>query len=311
MIRHLRHDDIDKKKWDGCIHSSFNGIIYAYSWYLDAVCEEWEALVENDYERVFPLTARKKYGISFLYQPFFTQQLGVFSKSILSAEVVENFLKAIPVKFRYIEINLNTLNKIETDGFKVEPQKNFELDLINSYENIFKHYSQNTRRNVKKAESTGMTIMKNIKPESLIDMFRENRGKNIAHLRDDDYLMLRKLIYSCIYKGLAEVYGAYTDFNELCAGAVFVHSNKKSTFLFSGMNETGRERSAMFMVINSYIRDHAHNHLVFDFNGSNDPNLARFYQGFGSTECTYFRVHRNNLPPVIKTLARIIKGTKD
>ena len=138
MMRHLRHDEIDKKKWDDCIRSSFNGIIYAYSWYLDVVCEDWESLVENDYERVFPLTGKRKYGISYLYQPFFTQQLGVFSKSILSAEVVEEFLKAIPAKYRYIETNLNTLNKIDSDGFKVEPQRNFELDLIHSYENISK-----------------------------------------------------------------------------------------------------------------------------------------------------------------------------
>ncbi len=310
MIRHLRHDEIDKKKWDNCIHSSFNGIIYAYSWYLDVVCEEWEALVENEYERVFPLTGKKKYGIHYLYQPFFTQQLGVFSKSILSAEVVENFLNAIPKKYKLIETNLNTLNKIDSDSFQVQPQRNYELDLINSYESISKHYSQNTKRNIKKAEKSGLSIMKNIKPDLLIDMFRQNKGKEIHHLREDDYLMLRKLIYTCIYKGLAEVYGAYTDYNELCAGAVFVQSNKKSIFLFSGLDAKGRERSAMFMVIDAYLRDHAHNHLVFDFDGSNDPDLARFYEGFGSTECTYLRIYRNNLPGFLKRTVKVLKRIK-
>jgi len=310
MIRHLRHDDIDKNKWDSCIRTSFNGIIYAYSWYLDVVCEEWEALVENDYDRVLPMTAGKKYAIHYLYQPYFTQQLGVFSKSILSAEVVENFLNAIPKKFKYIETNLNTLNKIDSEEFKVVPQRNYELDLIHSYENISKHYSQNTKRNIKKAEKSGLSIMKNIKPDVLIEMFRQNKGKDIPHLKADDYLMLRKLIYTCIYKGMAEVYGAYTEANELCAGAVFIQSNRKSIFLFSGLDGKGRERSAMFMIIDAYIRDHAHNHLVFDFDGSNDDDLARFYKGFGSTECTYLRVHKNNLPVIIKTIVKILKKIK-
>jgi hypothetical protein len=61
------------------IARSFNGIVYAYSWYLDIVSPGWDALVKDDYKSVMPLTWRKKYGIKYLYQPFFTQQLGVFS----------------------------------------------------------------------------------------------------------------------------------------------------------------------------------------------------------------------------------------
>lgn len=307
MIKYLKNDEIDKTRWDKSIRSAFNGIIYAYSWYLDIVCDGWEALIENDYERVFPLTGRKKYGISYLFQPYFTQQLGIFSRSILSAEVVENFLQAIPKKYRYIEINLNTLNKIDSDGFEVTPQLNHELDLINAYDNISKHYSQNTKRNIKKAQKSGLTIMKNQKPDVLIEMFRQNKGREIQHLKDKDYMMLRKLIYTCIYKGLAEIYGAFTDYNELCAGAVFVHSNKKSIFLFSGLDTKGREHSAMFMIIDAYIQDHAHQHLVFDFDGSNDTDLARFYKGFGSTECHYLRIHRNNLPGLVKSAVKMIK----
>ncbi len=62
MIKHLKYEHIDKERWDDCIDQSFNGVIYAYSWFLDVVCEEWEALVEGDYERVFPINFRKKYG---------------------------------------------------------------------------------------------------------------------------------------------------------------------------------------------------------------------------------------------------------
>ncbi len=42
---------------------AFNGLIYAKSWYLDIVADQWDALVENDYEKIFPLVHRKKYGI--------------------------------------------------------------------------------------------------------------------------------------------------------------------------------------------------------------------------------------------------------
>ena len=92
MIKHLRHNEVDKKKWDDCIDNAFNGIIYAYSWYLDIVCPTWDALIEDDYEKVMPLTHNNKLGISYLYPPLFTQQLGVFSKISLSSSDVENFI---------------------------------------------------------------------------------------------------------------------------------------------------------------------------------------------------------------------------
>ncbi|OIP03307.1 MAG: hypothetical protein AUJ97_04685 [Bacteroidetes bacterium CG2_30_32_10] len=59
-IRYLKHKEIDKDKWDNCIEKAFNGIIYAYSWYLDIVSENWDALIEDDYKTVFPLTQKKK-----------------------------------------------------------------------------------------------------------------------------------------------------------------------------------------------------------------------------------------------------------
>jgi hypothetical protein len=37
MIRYVKHEDIDKKKWDDTIRHAFNGNIYACSWYLDII----------------------------------------------------------------------------------------------------------------------------------------------------------------------------------------------------------------------------------------------------------------------------------
>ena len=135
-IRYLQNHEIDQDKWDDCIAHSFNGLVYAYSWYLDAICDEWHALVENDYERVFPMVVKRKYGVDLLYQPFFTQQLGVFSRKILNQDVVDEFIGQIPSKFKYIEINLNTLNKVDDEKNQIIQQQNLEFDIIKSYDKI-------------------------------------------------------------------------------------------------------------------------------------------------------------------------------
>ena len=60
QIKYLQHKEIDKAKWDACIEQAPNGLIYSYSWYLDAMSKHWDALVLKDYEAVMPLTWNKK-----------------------------------------------------------------------------------------------------------------------------------------------------------------------------------------------------------------------------------------------------------
>ena len=54
-IRFVKKEDIDKIKWNSCVHYAINGNIFGYMWFLDSVSKEWDALVEGDYESVLPL----------------------------------------------------------------------------------------------------------------------------------------------------------------------------------------------------------------------------------------------------------------
>ena len=99
MIQFFSHKEINKRKWDECISSSVNGRVYAYSWYLDIVTDQWDALILDNYQAVFPLPFRRKCGIDYVYQPVFTQQLGLFSQAPLSPSLLEEFLAQIPARF--------------------------------------------------------------------------------------------------------------------------------------------------------------------------------------------------------------------
>ncbi|MCP4551705.1 MAG: hypothetical protein GY834_06615 [Bacteroidetes bacterium] len=310
MIKYIQHNDIDLVKWDDCITRSFNGMVYAFSWYLDSVCKNWDALVEDDYVRVFPLPVKIKFGFDLIYQPFFTQQLGVFSQKILTEEVVINFLNTIPSNFKYLELNLNTFNKIDSDNYQITPQLNHELDLINTYENLAKKYSKNLKRNLKKANESQLSIIPNIKPDDIIELFRQNKGKGIKHLTDRDYLSLKRLVYSAIHRGVAEVLGAYTTTNELCGGVIYFLANRKLVFLFSGLNESGKQLGAMPKLIDYIIREKATQHLTFDFEGSNTSELARFYKSFGAKEVTYSRLVINRLSLPFKLALKTYRHLK-
>jgi hypothetical protein len=183
MIRYLAHEEIDVAKWDAAIEASANGMVYAKSWYLDIVSPGWQALVQDDYKTVFPLTSRKKYGVSYLHQPFFTQQLGVFSKEEISTNKVDEFLHAIPSRFRLVEIQLNHANRIFKGGFSVSDRLTHHLDLHQSYEAIHKNYSDNLKRNLKRAQQNALTVSGNFEIKMLIDLFKSNRGSEVETLK--------------------------------------------------------------------------------------------------------------------------------
>ncbi len=307
MIRYIQQDDINRAKWDMCVDDAFNGLIYAKSWYLDIVSDQWDALVENDYEKIFPLVHRKKWGIGYLYQPPFTQQLGLFSKTLLTEESLTRFVASIPEKFRFIEMNLNTLNKLSPGALPAENWVTHELDLIKSHDQIQRNYSDNLRRNLKKSESYGLSVTRNVKPEEIITLFRENRGRTFRHLKDEDYGRLTRIAYSGIYKGVTFTYAVYDQRNTLCAGAIFLKSNKKIIFLFSGLDDVGRQTGAMAYLLDAFIQDHQNQHLTLDFEGSNDAGLARFYKSFGSSVVTYPHLTLNRMPPLLRFLVGTAK----
>jgi len=305
MIYYFPHSEIDFEKWDECIENCINGIIYPYSYYLDQVSPGWDALIMGNYEAVMPLPHRKKAGISYVFQPFFVQQLGVFSPQPISQEMVNEFLIHIPGKFRFVNYNLNTYNKIESsDLYRLRERPTFELDLISPYDNIRQNYSENTRRNLKKAEKSKIFVTRSSSPDEIIHTFRTYRGKRIKNLNNPEYLMLKHLIYSGIHRGNAMVYNAYTEQNNFCAGVVFFHSHKKSILIFSGSTPEARKNGAMTAIINQYIQDYSEKNITLDFEGSEDKNLARFYRGFGSKECLYLQLTINNFPLILKPLAR-------
>jgi hypothetical protein len=296
-ISYVKRNDINTSKWDGCINRSVNGIVYAFSWYLDIVCDDWDALIADDYSAVFPLPYKTKYGIKYIYQPFFTQQLGVFSTWSISNDLVNQFLNAIPDDFRLIALNLNTFIKVDYPKAKVLPRVTYHLDLIEPYSALVARYSTNNKRNIFKAIAYNITVVKGLSAFSLIELKKQNAK---VPLKQSHYDVLTKLITQSVGNGVGELYGAYTDKNELCAGALFLKSNGKVIYLLASTNQEGKDTRAMFALVDFFINQNSESPLVLDFEGSNIESIARFYAGFGASPCEYSHMVINRLPWYLK-----------
>ena len=305
MINYLEHNAIDKAKWDALIAECGN--IYAYSWYLDIVHPGWEALVEDDYQSVMPLTGGKKFGVNYLFQPYFVQQLGVFSKA-LTAETTEAFMKAIPSKYRFAEIRLNEGNGLEGGIQGVEYHRNVLLNLNQDYEAIRSNYHQNTKRNLAKAEDHNLQLVTSVIPYHVVALFRDNRGALLNKWGDVEYKVLTHLAKTAQRRNSAFILGvSEKGVGQLLCAAIFMKTKDRITFLFSGLTEEGKQRQAMTYLLDQVIQQYAHQPITFDFEGSDDENLARFYLGFGGNETKYPSFCFNRLSPIGKALLKLWK----
>ena len=79
MIKYIKRKDLDVEKYNVCIEKSIQSKIYAFSWYLDVVTENWSVFVYKDYNAVMPIPWKKKFFIKYGYPPFWLLELGVFS----------------------------------------------------------------------------------------------------------------------------------------------------------------------------------------------------------------------------------------
>jgi len=308
-IQYLHHKEIDKRKWDRCIANAINKSVIAHSWFLDIVSPGWDALVENDYESVFPLTHRTKFGIRYLCQPPFTQQLGLFTTGLLTIEKTDKFLALAEANFRLIEICLNSMNKSAHED-PVQSRVNILLDLIPEYIHLRKNYSDNLKRNLQKANNSNLRFQLDIDYQLIINLFSENRGKKIKNSRLKVFYTLSLLFIEGRQRQCAFSCGVFNSEGSLIAGALFFYLHERLIFLFSGLNEDGKKTGAMAFLIDQVIRKYAGTQTILDFEGSIDPGIARFYKSFGSHVSYYPMYTSNTLPVLVRETLKFTKRLK-
>ena len=293
-IQHFKNHQIDKKKWDSAIENSDLPLIYALSWYLDIVSPEWEALVYGDYDALMPLTVKRKWGIRYVVQPNFAQQLGCFCKKAYS-NVQNDFINKITELYQYCNIQLNYTNQI-ISNYKFQIRINCELDLSESFQ---ENYNTNTKRNIAKANKIDLEFVKDFDPTQLIDFIKHN---SVENLNKTQFQILKQIIIESIKHGVGQSYSILNEKKEILAVAFLLNKFDRITYLASASNTEGKEKRAGFYLMNELLKLYSNSNIIFDFEGGNLPNTANFYKGFGAKEREYYGLKINNLPWPLKCL---------
>jgi len=293
MIVYHKNNEIDREQWDNCIKNTPGAKPYAYSWYLDIMAPGWHALVDDDYDSVFPVPGFNRFGIQYVATPVFLQQLGAFSPDKPASQAIIEFLDFMPDFYKFIDLCVG--QKIDAKGYKVTEKINFELDLSKPYETIFNSFSDHCRRNVEASVKKNPILISDISPDEIIDLFIQNKGKDIRGIKVRDYQRLKNLMNFCLMNKKGRMIGVRGARKKLIFGIFLVEIRGNKTILFVVNTPQSRERRIGYFVVNELIKNFSSTRTTLDFAGSSIPSVASFIESFGCVKMPFYRLYRNRL----------------
>lgn len=314
MPRYFSNRQINYAKWDACVEASGQRLVYALSWYLDVVSPSWAGLVEEQdeqYVAVMPLPVKQQFGINYLAQPFFCQQLGFFSiKNSMQPEPFIAVLQrqfALISKYSFNTGNIFQLNPDENADLQVYRHYTHHLNLNQSYAAIYQHYSRDRKLNLKRSQKAGLIIRESTDIQILIRLFKEDAASRIrGGVSEATYTQLQQLYQALAAKGLATLLYTQIPTGEIDAGCLFVTYGQKIIYLFNAASVAGRSRNGRSLMIDYIIQKYAGQPYVFDFESPvNISSIIRVYQGFGAEPVPFYTISQNKLPAPLKLLKKV------
>ncbi len=328
-IQILSQEEIDYKKWDKCIDSSLNGTVFGHSWYLNLVCENWGALVLDNYETIMPLPLGSMFNNPAVISPCLAPQLGVFSPRLPAPEIIDAFLSSLRSRFRYIRIGLNKYNLISDETFKIKTARSYNLDLIYSHSKLFQAYSRETKQLIQTGLSNKVTVMNGVPFQEFIRFYQSLCNGSSKINKENFYNTLRRVISFSILHHLGELYGAYSAENNLIAAAFVIRTSQRIILLVSAMQYDSSGMSAFSILLDHLLKQYAEKKLTIDFeilpcsgrylhmckSYSDKMEFMRLfdsvYTGFGAKIFNYPIILYNQLPWHNKLFEKVHHMTSD
>jgi hypothetical protein len=293
-VQILSRQQIDDTKWDQAVRQATNSLPYAYTWYLDSLCPSWIALVAGDYEYIMPLPVASKWGIKYVYQPLFCQQLGVFYH-VRNEAVILEMLRIALRRYIFVNINLNYDNLLKPTPKAVSAKKNLIIRLDEPHSQIAQRYHENAQRNIKKALKAGLTFEQvgRVETDILVDLYLANTVKKDASFKEKNLMPLKRLVESLATHDSSRMFVARTKDRNICATVILVETDRRIIHLLPAADGQARQYGGMHFLIDSILAHYSGSQKIYDFEGSSVESIARFYDGFGAIEEPFFMAHRS------------------
>jgi lipid II:glycine glycyltransferase (peptidoglycan interpeptide bridge formation enzyme) len=244
-------------------------------------------------------------GVSLMRTPVLTPYLGphIFYPSDLKEsrrdsyehETVSELMKLLPqIKEWHLALppGMKQAGLFKQYKLRTEVQQTFLVSLGDTEINLFTNIKESARRNIKQAEKE-LTITEDKTSVHKLYEFQENtlagKGKKLAYNEQ----MLVELMEAC---GDHHAGALWVARNRATIEAIVwqVWDDTTNYYLMGGQNPESNGSKAMTLLLWHCIKDSKNKGLTtFDFEGSMDEGVERFFRNFGGKRELYLVLQKN------------------
>lgn len=293
-IRLLHNRQIDYVRWDRSVLNSHNGLVFAFSWYLNTVCVDWHALVMDDYQAILPLPVVCNWYVCSILQPPFIPVLGVMwqgHKGIRNIE--EDFLNFLWRKYLNVDLCLVRSKKQPVSRWQPEVITFQKIDLIRPFTKIQVNFEHGLKTELYNARKSGYTAMRGVQPAEYLSL--TSGGQGGAN-------MVRRLMISSLRFNLGEVIGVYNSANVMCGAGLFVWSHNRCFLLSVESDPMVGDEFIAKLVINRFLEDYAEKNLTLYSINPKGVLPNDLLKKFGANDFEYYRFLKKS---VLQKILRI------
>lgn len=267
-------------EWDSFLEQCSNARLYARAFSLNALSKQWIILQSRDGLYRMPVPYHTKYLVPIAYTPFFCQQLGVFSALPITSDILIQFMQAVKTRFFRATIHFNAQNPIPTEwSNQIRFRQNYILPLQEDWPTLEQRFSSHCKRMLRK---TAKDVCVDVSSELVLQQCKQHLPQvwNSLPAHSLQGIETSMKHFPCICLGMRDDSGIIT------ASAAFSMYKNRITYIL-GSSMPDKKRPQMHGIFAHLIRQYAGTQTILDFEGSDIPGIARFYEGFGAINEPY------------------------
>ena len=188
------------------------------------------------------------------------------------------------------------------DDFEVRPRHSYLLGLEQSEDELLSAMTPERRKNIRKAEEEGLSVIRTEDADRCYSLLLKTIERQAINI---DKSILKRLLEEPSLAENRSLYLCQSEGKDLAASVV-VWDDHRSYYLIGGYDPEGSHQGAGTLNLWQAIKDaKVRGNRIFDFEGSQLPEVERYFRGFGGELHTFFQISRTSK---LGKLAKRIKG---
>jgi hypothetical protein len=290
----INHRNIDINTWDQLVLSDHRATIFNYSYYINALAEDWDLYTDENYSYGIIVPFKKILNQRIAYTPFFYRYSDLVGNS--SKFEKQDFIACLNKNYDSGNLNLSFPIHQDTRVFQV----------VNQLEP-----KSLAKRQIKKASKLQLDLSLNSSNNlDLINLIFEQLSQKIELYRSVKYKerFLRLTNELNLHSQLIVL--SVFDKDKLIGGLIGMKNTNRMIYLKGTCLPFFKKQGLMYLMMNKFIQYAESENLDFDFGGSSDENVRFFNTRFNGIDQSYYVYNWENNPQWFKILKQVKEWKK-